>query len=268
VNVKALIGTHDVLFTTLDTLRYDVAVSELEAGRTPTLARVLPRGRWELRHSPATFTYAAHQAFFAGFLPTPPQPGKHERLFSVRFEGSETTGESTCTFDAPDLVSGFRSRGYHTLCVGGVGFFNKQNPLGNVLPNLFAESHWRPELGVTALDSTQRQVDQVIHSLAARPEHERIFTFLNVSALHQPNRGYVPGARVDSLETHAAALAYVDSQLGALFEVATSRAPCLIIVCADHGTAYGEDGHIGHRVALPVVFNVPYAHFVLPRGWR
>ena len=24
--------------------------------------------------------------------------------------------------------------------------------------------------------------------------------------------------------------------------------PCLVIVCSDHGTAYGEDGHIGHRV--------------------
>ncbi|RKH43579.1 metalloenzyme domain-containing protein, partial [Corallococcus sp. AB050B] len=70
-DLNALVGTHDLLFLTLDTLRYDVAREELEAGRTPTLAALLPGGRWEERHSPASFTYAAHQAFFAGFLPTP-----------------------------------------------------------------------------------------------------------------------------------------------------------------------------------------------------
>src|SRR5438093_13091232 len=89
--VRDLVGSHDVLFVTLDTLRYDVARDALAAGRTPNLAAVLPGGRWEERHSPGTFTYAAHQAFFAGFLPTPPTPGPHPRLFAARFPGSETT---------------------------------------------------------------------------------------------------------------------------------------------------------------------------------
>jgi hypothetical protein len=42
------------------------------------------------------------------------------------------------------------------------------------------------------------------------------------------------------------------------------RAPVLTIICSDHGTAYGEDGYIGHRVSHPVVWTVPYAEFVLP----
>ena len=91
-DLNALVGTHDLLLLTLDTLRYDVAREELEAGHTPTLAALLPGGRWEERHSPASFTYAAHQAFFAGFLPTPVTPGRHPRPFALRFEGSETTG--------------------------------------------------------------------------------------------------------------------------------------------------------------------------------
>ena len=74
IDAAAMIGTHDVLFVTLDTLRYDVAAAALAAGRTPCLAAVLPGGAWERRHSPATFTYAAHAAFFAGFLPTPIAP--------------------------------------------------------------------------------------------------------------------------------------------------------------------------------------------------
>ena len=69
-----IVGRCDVVWITLDTLRYDVAVAALERGRTPNLAARLPGGRWERRHTPATFTYAAHHAFFAGFLPTPTHP--------------------------------------------------------------------------------------------------------------------------------------------------------------------------------------------------
>ncbi|HZR99308.1 MAG TPA: metalloenzyme domain-containing protein, partial [Chloroflexota bacterium] len=101
LDANALIGTHDVLLVTLDTLRYDVAQACLHAGATPHLAALLPGGRWEARHAPASFTYAAHHAFFAGFLPTPLAPGKHPRLFAVRFPGSETTGPHTCVLDAP-----------------------------------------------------------------------------------------------------------------------------------------------------------------------
>lgn len=265
--MSSLVGTHDVLMVTLDTLRYDVAVEALAVGRTPVLQRVLPGGAWEERHSPGTFTYAAHHAFFAGFLPTPARPGHHPRRFALRFAGSETTGAETTVFDSPDIVSGFASRGYHTLCVGGVGFFNMQNPLGCVLPGLFTEKHWRPELGVTEQRSTEFQVAQVSASLAALPEEKRCFTFLNVSALHQPNRFYVPGAPVDSKQTQGAALAYVDSQLRALFTAVSRRAPCFVMIGSDHGTAYGEDGYTGHRLAHPMVTTVPWAEFTLPRGW-
>src|SRR5215468_10627125 len=142
LDARSLIGTHDALFITLDTLRYDVARDALAEGRTPNLAALLPGGAWEERHSPGNFTFAAHAAFFAGFLPTPASPGKHPRLFALKFPGSETTADETAVFDAPTIVAGLRGCGYHTLCVGGVGFFNKLTPLGTVLPGLFDESHW------------------------------------------------------------------------------------------------------------------------------
>ena len=44
MNITELIGTHDILFVTLDTLRYDVACHALEAGLTPNLEKVLPGG--------------------------------------------------------------------------------------------------------------------------------------------------------------------------------------------------------------------------------
>ena len=265
IRARDLIGSHDILFITLDTLRYDVARDLLAQGRTPHLAALLPPGGWEERHSPGSFTYAAHHAFFAGFLPTPVAPGRHPRLFAARFPGSETTTDETFVFDAPDLVTGLAAHGYHTICIGGVGFFNKQCPLSSALPDLFAESHWAPSLGVTDPRSTEHQVRLACQVLGRIPSDQRLLLFLNVSALHQPNRFYLPGAEHDTLETHAAALEYVDAQLPPLFAAAQRRAPVLAILCSDHGTAYGEDGYAGHRVAHPVVWTVPYAEVILPQ---
>jgi arylsulfatase A-like enzyme len=263
MDMNHVVGSHDLLFVTLDTLRYDVAVALLAGGRTPNLARALPRGQWERRHTPASFTYAAHQAFFAGFLPTPVTPGPHARRFAAIFPGSESTVDGTWVFDAPDLVNGLAAAGYHTVCVGGVGFFNRLSPLGRVLPDLFAEAHWSPSLGVTDPRSFEHQLD-VVESL--RPSGP-LFLFLNVSALHQPNRHYLPGAVADTKESHAAALEYVDRHIGRLFRFATARGrACFAIVCSDHGTAYGEDGHTGHRVAQEAVWTVPYAEFTLHPG--
>jgi hypothetical protein len=85
-----------------------------------------------------------------------------------------------------------------------------------------------------------------------------------VSAIHQPNFFYLDGATGDTLATHAAALRHVDGCLGDLFAGLRRRAPWLCVICSDHGTAYGEDGYSGHRLAHPVVWTVPYAEFVLP----
>jgi hypothetical protein len=262
--MRQLIGTHDIALVTIDTLRYDVAHELARDGHTPNLAAVLPGGQWERRHTPASFTYAAHHAFFAGFLPTPALPGRHERLYAAAFPGSETSGEHTWVFEAPDVVTALAESGYHTLCLGGVGFFNLRSALGRVLPSLFAEAHWRPEFGVTAERGLAEQIGQWQASASLLPPGKPLFTFLNVASVHQPNRHYLPGAGSDCLESHAAALSYVDSELPRLFKALAGRGrPCFVIMCSDHGTAYGEGGHTGHRVAHDVVWTVPYAEFTL-----
>ncbi|MBC6465166.1 STM4013/SEN3800 family hydrolase [Actinomadura alba] len=262
--MNAVIGSHDLLLVTLDTLRHDVAVELAAAGRTPNLAKVLPGGRWERRHTPASFTYAAHAAFLAGFLPTPAAPGPHQRLFAARFNGSETTADATWVYDAADLPTGLARAGYHTVCVGGVGFFNKLTPLGSALPGMFAESHWEPAFGVTEPASLEHQIARAGEVVARQPAGRRLFMLVNVAALHQPNWFYLDGASRtdgDSRATHAAALEYVDRHIGRLFDL--MRRPCLVIICSDHGTAYGEDGHTGHRIGHEVVWTVPYGEFLL-----
>jgi arylsulfatase A-like enzyme len=260
-DMNDIVGSHDLVLVTLDTLRHDVAARLAEAGSTPTLTAVLPGGRWERRHTPGSFTYAAHAAMLAGFLPTPASPGPHPRPFAARFPGSETTGAKTWVFDAADLPGGLARVGYHTVCVGGVGFFNGLSPLGSVLPSLFAERHWEPSFGVTEPDSLDHQLDRVQAVLSRLPADRRLFLLLNVSALHQPNLHYLPGATKDSPASQAAALEYVDSRIGRLFELL--RRPTFVIICSDHGTAYGEDGHTGHRLGHETVWTVPYGEFVL-----
>ncbi len=262
MNMNEIVGRDDVLLMTFDTLRYDVAQQAWQAGETPNLARRLPRTGWERRHTPGNFTYAAHAAFFAGFLPTPARPGRHPRPFAMRFPGSETTTADTYVCDADNLVTGLALCGYHTICIGGVGFFNKQSPLGSVFPALFAESHWSPELGVTNPESTANQVRVAIECLERVPRSRRVFLFVNLSALHQPNYLYLPGATADSPATQRAALRHVDGALLPLLTALERRARGFAILCSDHGTAYGEDGYHGHRLAHPAVWDVPYAEYL------
>jgi hypothetical protein len=265
LNANEIVGTHHILLMTLDTLRYDAAVRAHESGLTPNLSALLPQEGWEKRHTPGSFTYAAHWAFFAGFLPTPARPGPHPRLFAAQFPGSATSTAQTSVFDAPDIVSGLRQNGYHTICIGGVGFFNLKSPLGKVLPGLFDEAHWSPALGVADPDSTQHQVALACERLEAQPPDQLTFLFINISALHQPNYFYGPHPerKTDTLESHIGALAYVDSQLPPLLAALSARPPWLCILCSDHGTAYGEDGYHGHRLAHPVIWHVPYAAFTI-----
>jgi hypothetical protein len=264
VDMHEVVGRADILFVTLDCLRHDVACAALAEGRTPHLRSVLPVGGWERRETPGTFTLAAHLAFFHGFLPTPPGDGPHPRLLAVDFEGSLTITPQTYTFASADnVIAGLQGLGYRSLCVGGVGFFNKQNPLGRVLPGFFAESAWSRAMSVTARDSTREQVRHALGWLEGISREERVLLFLNVSATHSPHAHYLPGAREEGPATQAAALGYVDSQLPPLFAALRSRGECFCLFMADHGEAFGEDGRRGHRIAHPTVTTVPYAHFFL-----
>jgi len=247
----------DLLLITFDALRYDVAESTMRAGRTPFLASLLPDG-WEERHSPGNFTYAAHAAFFAGFWPTPATSGSHPRPFALRFPGSRSIGPETMLLEGDNIVAGLKNRGYHTVCIGGVGFFNQQNPLGRVFPSLFDESHWRPEFAVTEANSTQRQVRFACVRIGECPADRPLFLFVNLSATHSPTRMYLPGGG-ESTASQAAALEYVDRQLPPLFAALRDRGRGgKGYLMSDHGTAFGDDGYNGHRIGHPVVWTVPY----------
>jgi hypothetical protein len=258
---RAEVGTSDLLMITFDALRYDVAQSALCGGRTPFLAKIVG-GEWECRHSPGNFTYAAHAAYFAGFWPTPVSNCGHKRPFALRFAGSRSVDSATCVVDGDNIVTGLQRLGYRTLCVGGVGFFNKLNPLGSVFPALFEESVWRPEFAVSEVHSAREQVRQAMAMIEESPADQPLLLFVNLSATHPPTHIYVRGASGESTETQAAALAYVDRQLPPLFAKLSERGRGgTAYLMSDHGTLFGENELTGHRVGHPLVWTVPYAEY-------
>lgn len=251
----------DLLMITFDALRFDVAEQAFADGSTSFLASLIPGG-WECRHSPGNFTFAAHAAMFAGFWPTPISPEPRARPFALRFPGSRTIGPTTMALDGSTVVEGLRDLGFCTICIGGVGFFNKLTPLGCVFPSLFGESYWQPEFAVSEVHSTRAQVALAVGRLSQQPLTQPVFLFINISATHPPTFGYLSGAIGDSVETQAAALHYVDRHLPPLFEQIRKRGRGLrAFLMSDHGTLFGENGYSGHRVGHPAVWNVPYGEF-------
>ncbi|MGD6755798.1 STM4013/SEN3800 family hydrolase [Streptomyces sp. BH105] len=258
IDAAAIINTGTpILFVTLDSLRYDVATTALDAGQTPHLARHLPNHTWERRWTPGTFTLPAHIAFFSGFLPKLPSPQQPPRLWECRPPAFKEVDKQTFVFDAPNLLCGLNTHGYRTVCVGGVTYFSRETPLGSVLPDLFDEDHWRPEFDSSKPDSTRHQVDTAL-DLAAQYAEQPLYLFINISATHVPHGHYLD-QHTDTAASQQAALAYADAHLGRLIDQLTATRPWLIILCADHGDAYGEDGFHGRGIPHPTVTTVPYA---------
>lgn len=249
-----------ILFITLDSLRYDTARTAYDNGLTPHLASLLPEGGWERRQTPGTFTLPAHMAFFSGFLPKLPQPEQPPRLWECRPPAFKTVPPQTFVFDAPNLLAGLAQHGYRSICVGGVTYFSRETPLGSVLPDLFDEAHWRPEFCSPEPDSTCHQVNYTL-DIAEHHDGCPLYLFVNVSATHVPHGHYLGNSR-DTAASQQAALAYADAHLARLITTLTAKKRWLIILCADHGDAYGEDGYHGRGIAHPVVMNVPFAAMV------
>ncbi|MCT4583593.1 MAG: STM4013/SEN3800 family hydrolase [Peptostreptococcaceae bacterium] len=280
VNMNEIVGNCDILFLSLDTLRYDVAKQEYELGNLKNLGK---DGAFEKRHSPGNFTYSSHHSFFAGFLPTKLdyEPlNKRKWLFLNKKTGLNTLSKKNAfLFEGSNFIEGLNKVGYETICIGGVVFFSKQEGLYNVFPSMFEQSFWNPKFGVTNKESTKYQVKKAIKVMEELDDNKRVFLFLNISAIHGPNyyyldeyknneKSYNPSknilaSKLDCVESQSAALRYVDKELEILFDYMKNRNKTFCIALSDHGTCYGEEGYYGHNISNEIVYNVPYKHFFL-----
>lgn len=287
VDMKQVVGNCHIVFLCLDALRYDVAKEAEEMGDTPVLHSF---GSWVKCQAVGNFTYSAHQAMFAGFFPCVSDARNHRQRIQLFFPENVGMGrkapEGAYGFRQENFIKALEEEGYTTCCIGGVSFFDKRSGLGNVLPAYFQQSFWNPAFAPVVPESTQNQVDFAVRWLGEHPRQQKIFLYMNISAIHYPNYFYsregkeplcsegsnleqqarrmpVPAYGRDTKESHAAALRYVDSQMEALFSVLRERGKTFVICCSDHGTCYGEDGCYSHGINHPMVNTIPYQHFFL-----
>ena len=261
-------GCDSVLFISLDSCRYDTFAAASAADALPSLQAVGPLHRAQ---APSHFTYGSHAAFWMGFTPgvaecdQPLINPKAGKLFRMAFSGHASSDLDGFELQGANLIEGFRHRGYRTIGSGAVEWFNPATPTGAVLGQPFDRFHFAGNTW-----SLGRQLAWIDKELSTTPASQPVFVFLNVGETHVPywHEG-APwpqrpspciafwGAACDAVESarrQRACLEWVDRQLAALLERFSSGT---VLVCADHGDCWGEDGLWEHGISHPATLTVP-----------
>lgn len=250
-----------ILFVTLDSCRYDAFVE----ARTPNLSSIGPLVRAQ---SPSHFTFASHAAYFMGFTPGNPllrEPyvnPKYGKIFLMQ-GGERGPAAPYLTLSGRNIIDGLKNIGYRTIGSGAVNWFNPDKPTGRVLSQDFDAFGYSPGPHVN------KQIEWIEGMLAKVEPDAPPFVFLNVAETHVPyyhdgapwDRGYNPcvafGDDNDADEARrrqVACIEYCDTALVPLLE---RFADGTVIVCADHGDCWGEDGLWAHGVSHPKTLEVP-----------
>jgi hypothetical protein len=252
-----------VLLITLDSCRYDSFL----AAKTPNMKSIGPLHR---AMAPAHFTFASHAAIFVGFTPGVPELAapfvnpKFAKIFKMQESGFPGYDNAFMSFEGRNIIEGFRKKGYATLGSGAVDWFNPKTPTGAVLGEGFDEFYYN---GVAwwCLNEQLAWAEMQIKLQRERP----IFLFLNIGETHVPyyfkgadwDPGYNPcvpfGANNDPEECRRrqiACIEFVDKKLTDLLGLFSEST---VLICADHGDCWGENGIWEHGVGHPKVFEVP-----------
>jgi hypothetical protein len=250
-----------ILFITLDSCRYDTFVT----ANVPNLKSV---GELHCAKAPGSFTYSSHAAMFVGFTPgvaereepfTNPKFGK---IFKIAGAGFPGKGQEYMTLTGRSIVEGLKREGYAAIGSAAVGWFDPKTETGVHLTQDF-DDFYHP--GNTF--SLTKQLEWLTRKLSAVTSP--VFTFLNVGETHVPyyhegapwsanTNPCIPFAATNDAgeckRRQVACLEYADAQLAGLLRAFSSST---IIVCADHGDCWGEDGLWEHGIHHEKVLEVP-----------
>lgn len=257
------------LLLTYDSCRFDV----LSEANTPVLDSYSPVYRAE---SPANFTFASHMAFFVGILPNVREDVAYYNRFRKQLLGLTNVGEGQVnknayqkTESSLNLIQGLADEGYQTVGTGAMNWFRQESLTAGFESFLF-----------TGRDA-ERQIEYLLDIIdVERP----FFGFINFGETHAPftfngnpdpcpvdvrarrmqwppvEEGLI-GRENRAYAYQVAAAEYLDRQLPRLFDGLPGET--IVILTADHGECFGEDGYWGHGINHQMVFEVPLAIFRL-----
>lgn len=252
-----------VLFLTLDSCRYD-AFAESRAERMKAIAPV------RKAKAPSHFTYGSHGAMFVGFTPGVAEEQtaflnpKYSRLFRLNYAGHPGIAPPGFLLSGDNIIDGFRNSGYRTIGSAAMGWFDPATPVSDVLRHGFDHFQFAARDGV---DSQVSWIEDQLKEVGDGPA----FVFLNIGETHVPyhhkgaswsadDNPCVPFQTVDRAaecrSRQIACIEYVDEQIAGLIEQFSGAT---IIMCADHGDCWGEDGLWEHGVSHEMTLTVPLA---------
>jgi hypothetical protein len=260
-----------ILFVTLDSCRYDAFVD----ARAPNLKSLAPLCRAQ---APSHFTYGSHAAFFMGFTPgdasrrEPYVNPKYGKIFRMEGGGHPGAAPPHITLSGHNIISGLRNNGFRTIGTGAVNWFNPERPTGRVLSADFESFAFAggPKL--------KAQIEWIDKTLAEGAAETPAFVFLNIAETHVPyyydgapwDPSYNPciafGERNDALECRQRQIACIEWCDAVLEPLLARFANDSVIVCADHGDCWGEDGLWEHGVSHEKTLEVPLLIRLAPEG--
>jgi len=258
------------LVVTLDSCRYDVYAET----PTPTFDRIATAVR---ALAPGNFTLPSHIALFMGFTPGDPHDrrclvnpamGKFWKVGAIR---TQRGMRNLITMDCKNVVDGYNRAGYVTFGTGAVPWFDTLEVSTAPLIGDFQDFYYPGDMF-----SLAKQLKFIHRKLDAVPQGVPFFGFINVGETHMPywhegadwSRDEHPCRRFNLDGTNdaaacrarqAACLRYADSMLASLLDridLETTH----VLVCADHGDCWGEDGLWGHGITHPKVLEVPLVY--------
>ena len=262
-------NAEDVLWITLDSCRFDTFDAVSRRGELPVMSGVAPLHK---ATSPSHFTYGSHAAFWMGFTPgvvgssEPWLNPKAGKLFRMAFSGHRgRDGQESFRLEGENIIDGFRRNGYFTVGTGAVDWFDSSTPTGAVLGAPF--QHFYFSGNTWSLASQLAWIDA---RLAEAPPDKPRFVFLNVGETHVPYWfegapwlrwpspcvpfGGTACSAKESSRRQQACLAWVDQQLAPLINRFSAGT---VLICADHGDCWGEDGLWEHGISHPATLTVP-----------
>jgi hypothetical protein len=250
-----------VLIVTLDSCRYDTAAS----ANTPALRTL---GEPVRAMAPSYFTLASHAAIWVGA--TPGVPGlrrpwlnpKWRRLFRLETDRIRARDDEAFALSGRTIIDGFNRLGYSTFGSGAVDWFDPATAAGRSLCEDFSAFFYGRNQGA------RRQVSWLAEQARAAGERP-VFAFLNAGETHVPywhegaawsrdDNPCVPfgeGNRRDACEARQrACLEHVDGAIGPMLDAFKEST---VMVMADHGDCWGEDGLWEHGAWHPKTMEVP-----------
>lgn len=260
-----------LLLLTVDSCRLDVAVEahtpvlDSVSGLTPGLAQ-------------ATFTLPAHMALFSGFPPVDVMNGRNSSSANVIMD--KHTRKSTSSAYV-SWVEQLRRAGYRTVGAADMRWFEE-----DVLRRGFdvflswAPAYRAADFGLPTWERRNFAITHAAELALALEGSDRWLVFVNAGETHAPYLGpasllreqrkyaFARNGKVvlknesrflslmaDLRQCQVAALEEMDSRLQRLID--SLPKPFELVVCADHGESFGEEGVWGHVRPLPHVMKVP-----------